>query len=96
MTYKLDFKKSAWKEWQKLGSTLQQQFKKKLVERLENPHVPASKLSGAENMYKIKLRQPGYRLVYQVNDDVILVTVLAVGKRERSDVYLSAVKRLHD
>jgi mRNA interferase RelE/StbE len=96
MTYKLDFKKSAWKEWQKLGSTLQQQFKKKLVERLENPHVPASKLSGAENMYKIKLRQSGYRLVYQVNDDVILVTVLAVGKRERSDVYLSAVKRLHD
>lgn len=96
MTYKLDFKKSAWKEWQKLGSTLQQQFKKKLVERLENPHVPASKLSGAENMYKIKLRQSGYRLVYQVKDDVILVTVLAVGKRERSDVYLSAVKRLHD
>ena len=96
MTYKLDFKKSAWKEWQKLGSTLQQQFKKKLVERLENPHVPASKLSGAENMYKIKLRQSGYRLVYQVNDDVILVTVLAVGKRERSEVYLSAVKRVHD
>ncbi len=96
MTYKLDFKKSAWKEWQKLGSTLQQQFKKKLVERLQNPHVPASKLSGAENMYKIKLRQSGYRLVYQVKDDVIVVTVLAVGKRERSDVYLSAVKRLHD
>lgn len=96
MTYKLDFKKSAWKEWQKLGSTLQQQFKKKLVERLENPHVPASKLSGAENMYKIKLRQSGYRLVYQVKDDVIVVTVLAIGKRERSDVYLSAVKRLHD
>ncbi|MDD4865107.1 MAG: type II toxin-antitoxin system RelE/ParE family toxin [Alishewanella agri] len=96
MTYKLDFKKSAWKEWQKLGSTLQQQFKKKLLERLENPHVPASKLSGAENMYKIKLRQSGYRLVYQVKDDVIVVTVLAVGKRERSDVYLSAVKRLHD
>ncbi|MFN4054764.1 MAG: type II toxin-antitoxin system RelE family toxin [Alishewanella aestuarii] len=96
MTYKLDFKKSAWKEWQKLGSTLQQQFKKKLAERLENPHVPASKLSGAENMYKIKLRQSGYRLVYQVKDDVIVVTVLAVGKRERSDVYLSATKRLHD
>lgn len=96
MTYKLDFKKSDWKEWQKLGSTLQQQFKKKLLERLENPHVPASKLSGAENMYKIKLRQSGYRLVYQVKDDVIVVTVLAVGKRERSDVYLTATKRLHD
>jgi mRNA interferase RelE/StbE len=86
MTYKLDFKKKgALKEWKKLGSTLQQQFKKKLIERLDNPHVPASKLSGADNMYKIKLRQSGYRLVYKVEDGVIIVTVLAVGKRERSE-----------
>ncbi|MEF1253907.1 MULTISPECIES: type II toxin-antitoxin system RelE family toxin [unclassified Vibrio] len=96
MTYKLDFKKSALKEWKKLGATVQQQFKKKLVERLENPHVPASRLSGGDNLYKIKLRQSGYRLVYKVEDDVIIVTVLAVGKRERSDVYRQAIKRLDD
>ncbi|BCK18117.1 mRNA interferase RelE [Vibrio cholerae] len=96
MTYKLSFKKSALKEWQKLGATLQQQFKKKLAERLENPHVPASKLSGADNMYKIKLRQSGYRLVYKVEDDVVIVTVLAAGKRERSDVYRKAMTRLDD
>ncbi|HCG7093581.1 type II toxin-antitoxin system RelE/ParE family toxin [Vibrio parahaemolyticus] len=96
MIYKLSFKKSALKEWQKLGATLQQQFKKKLTERLENPHVPASKLSGADNVYKIKLRQSGYRLVYKVEDDVVIVTVLAVGKRERSDVYRKAMTRLDD
>lgn len=45
LTYKLEFKKSALKEWQKLGATLQRQFKKKLIERLNHPHVPASKLS---------------------------------------------------
>lgn len=45
MSYKLDFKKSALKEWKKLGATLREQFKKKLIERLENPHVSASKLS---------------------------------------------------
>ncbi|EKF9835090.1 type II toxin-antitoxin system RelE/ParE family toxin [Vibrio cholerae] len=96
MIYKLSFKKSALKEWQKLGATLQQQFKKKLAERLENPHVPASKLSGADNVYKIKLRQSGYRLVYNVEDDVVIVTVLAVGERERSDVYRKAMTRLDD
>ncbi|MGB0942622.1 MAG: type II toxin-antitoxin system RelE family toxin [Marinomonas sp.] len=96
MTYKLEFKKSASKEWKKLGSTLQMQFKKKLLERLDNPHVPASKLAGADNLYKIKLRQSGYRLVYKVEDDIIIVTVLAVGKRERSDVYNKAMKRLDD
>ncbi|GLP96002.1 type II toxin-antitoxin system RelE family toxin [Paraferrimonas sedimenticola] len=93
MIYSLGFKKSALKEWQKLGSTVQQQFKKKLEERLKNPHVPASKISGAENLYKIKLRQSGYRLVYKVEDDVIIITILAVGKRERSAVYQKAIAR---
>ena len=94
MTYKLNFKKSAYKEWNKLGATLREQFKKKLLERLDNPHVPASKLSGADNLYKIKLRQSGYRLVYKVEDDIIIVTVLAVGKRERNDVYKKAIHRI--
>ncbi|MGO2510013.1 MAG: type II toxin-antitoxin system RelE family toxin [Vibrio hibernica] len=94
MSYKLNFKKSAYKEWNKLGTTLREQFKKKLLERLDNPHVPASKLSGADNLYKIKLRQSGYRLVYKVEDNVIIVTVLAVGKRERSDVYKKAMHRI--
>ncbi len=43
LTYKLEFKKSTLKELQKLGATLQQQLKKKLIERLDHPHVPASK-----------------------------------------------------
>ena len=94
MTYKLDFKKSALKEWQKLGSTIREQLKKKLAERLENPHVPAAKLSGADNLYKIKLRQSGYRLVYQVEDNIITVVVLSIGKRERNDVYKSALGRI--
>jgi mRNA interferase RelE/StbE len=94
MTYKLDFKKSALKEWQKLGSTIKEQLKKKLAERLENPHVPAAKLSGADNLYKIKLRQSGYRLVYQVEDNIITVVVLSIGKRERNDVYKSALGRI--
>ncbi|ENM3743047.1 type II toxin-antitoxin system RelE/ParE family toxin [Vibrio cholerae] len=96
MIYKLEFKKSALKEWKKLAVPLQQQFKKKLIERLENPHVPSAKLSGAENIYKIKLRQSGYRLVYQVENDIIVVTILDVGKRERSEVYTKALQRLDD
>lgn len=95
MTYKLEFKKSALKEWKKLGATLQTQFKNKLIERLSNPHVQSDKLSGAENLYKIKLRQAGYRLVYEVQDNVVTVTVLAVGKRERGNVYDQAFKRLN-
>jgi len=96
MTYELEFKKSALKEWEKLGHTIKEQFKKKLKERLDNPHVPSAALSGAPNTYKIKLRQLGYRLVYSVEDQIITVTVIAVGKRDRNEVYDIALSRLSD
>ncbi|HMU87776.1 MAG TPA: type II toxin-antitoxin system RelE/ParE family toxin [Agitococcus sp.] len=87
MTYKLKFLPSAWKEWQKLAPVIQTQFKKKLLERLENPKVPVDKLSGYESVYKIKLRTVGYRLAYEVNDGEITVLVLIIGKRENNEVY---------
>lgn len=96
MTYKLEFKKSALKEWEKLGHTVKDQFKKKLKERLDNPHVSSAALSGAKNIYKIKLRQLGYRLVYSVEDKTITVTVIAAGKRDRNEIYDIALSRLHD
>lgn len=93
MIYRLQFLPAALKEWKKLGATLQQQFKKKLAERLETPRVPGDALRGMPDHYKIKLRAAGYRLVYRVDDDTIVVMVVAVGKRERSEVYGSARKR---
>ncbi len=77
----------------KLGATLKEQFKKKLEERLVNPHVQTDRLHGLGNAYKIKLRSAGYRLVYRVVDDLLVVTVIAVGKRERGQVYDEAAKR---
>ena len=94
MTYELEFKKSALKEWNKLGQPIKDQFKKKLKERLENPHVSSAALTGASNLYKIKLRQLGYRLVYSVEDKTITVTVIAVGKRNRNEVYDLALSRM--
>ena len=93
MTYNLEFHPLALKEWKKLAPSIQQQFKKKLQQRLENSRVPASKLSGHTDAYKIKLRTIGYRLVYTVKDDVVVVYVLAVGKRENNKVYESLVSR---
>ena len=93
MTYSLEFDSRALKEWRKLGDTVREQFKKKLAERLATPRVPASKLHGHPDRYKIKLRSAGYRLVYRVEDSAITVTVVAVGKRERSAVYKAAQDR---
>ncbi|MBE6441140.1 MAG: type II toxin-antitoxin system RelE/ParE family toxin [Desulfovibrio desulfuricans] len=82
MSYNLRFHELALKEWRKLDSTIREQFKKKLSERLENPRVPSAALSGMSDCYKIKLRQIGFRLIYRVEEDIIFVTVLSIGKRE--------------
>ncbi len=92
MSYKLLFLPSALKEWKKLDPNIQKQLKKKLSERLSNPHVKASQLYGFNNHYKIKLRASGYRLVYEVIDEKICVMVIAVGKREKNFIYKKKLK----
>jgi len=72
---------------------IQSQLKKKLRERLQNSHVPASRLHGFENHYKIKLRASGYRLVYEIIEDEIVVLVVAVGKRDKNLIYRKASQR---
>jgi mRNA interferase RelE/StbE len=39
------------------------------------------------------LRASGYRLVYEVDDEAIVIYVIAVGKRDRGIVYKKAEKR---
>lgn len=94
MTFELEFDPRAWKEWNKLGATVRQQFKKKLAKVLEQPRLEANGLHGIPDCYKIKLRDSGYRLVYQVQDARVIVFVIAVGKREREKVYQDATYRL--
>lgn len=94
MTYKLTFLSHAKKEWDKLDNSIKSQFKRKLIKCLENPHIPANKLQDFDCAYKIKLRSAGYRLVYEVNDDEIVISVIAVGKRENNAVYKTAKVRI--
>lgn len=94
MSYSLEFITMAKKEWDSLDNTISKQFKKKLIERLEEPKVESAKLNGMDDCYKIKLRSAGYRLVYQVQDEELIVLVVSVGKRERNHVYKQAIKRI--
>jgi mRNA interferase RelE/StbE len=59
-----------------------------------NPCVPANKLQDFDCAYKIKLRPSGYRLVYEVDKQEIVVFVIAVGKRANNDVYYKAKNRV--
>jgi len=92
MTYRLAFTKRAKKEYDRLDPSVQDQFKRKLRERLQHPRVTGDKLKHAPDCYKIKLRSAGYRLVYAVKDDLVVVLVLAIGRRD--DIYDTIRKRL--
>ena len=94
MSYRLRFHELALAEWRRLDAGLREQLKKKLAERLEHPRVPSAALSGMPDCYKIKLRNAGYRLIYRVDDTVIFVTVIAVGRRDKQKVYEVAQSRL--
>jgi mRNA interferase RelE/StbE len=98
MTYSLRFSEKAEKAWSRLESGVREQFRKVLERRLEQPRVPSARLRGGRDVYKIKLRDVGYRLVYQVQDREIVVYVIAVGRRK--EVYATLERlfggRMHD
>jgi mRNA interferase RelE/StbE len=78
----------------KLGDTIRQQMKKKLAEVLENPRIEANRLRELPDCYKLKLRSAGYRVIYQVLDQEVVVFVVAIGKREREVAYADARQRI--
>ena len=93
MIYKIKFTPISDKEWKKITFTVQNQFKKKLEKIIYNPRIQKNKLSGYDNIYIIKLRSVGFRLVYEVKEESIVILVLCVGKRENNKVYESLKDR---
>lgn len=81
--YKIEIKRSAAKELEKVG----ERDRERIIERIralsENPRPPqAKKLSGAE---KYRIRQGDYRVLYQIRDEVITIVVVRIAHRR--DVY---------
>lgn len=92
--YKLRFRPEALAEWNALDGSVRAPLKKLLAKRLDNPHVPGGELRGPlAGCYKIKLLKQGVRLVYAVENQQLVVLVLAVDKREDGVVYGSATAR---
>ncbi len=93
--YRLLFHPEALKEWNALDGSIRKPLKKLLAKRLDNPHVPGGALhNDLIGCYKIKLNRQGVRLVYRVEDDALIVMVMAVDRREDSLVYRSALDRM--
>lgn len=82
MSYELEFEEKALKKFDKLNPQIAEQFINKPEAILENPKISKNKLRGSNDLYKLKLRSVGYRLVYKVIDERIVILVIDVGRRD--------------
>ncbi len=95
--YKVLLTKESLKEWNKIDHSVQRLFQRKLSSIVLNPIIDNNRLRGKlSNCYKIKLKRAGYRLVYEVRSQTIVLIVWAVDKRNDDKVYDSAISRLRE
>ena len=92
--YGLEFLPRARKAWSKLDHNTRHRLARRLAERQERPRIESAALRAMPNCYKIKLKSPGIRLVYRVEDDRLVILVLAIGRRERDEAYVEANREL--
>lgn len=95
MPYKLEFTNPAAKQWRKLPEVIQRQMIAKLEERLLHPRIPGDALSGnLAGLYRLKFKTAGIRLIYEVQDEKLILLVISVGKRDKSRAYREARRYL--
>jgi len=86
--YRLVFVPKARRAWIALDGSVRKLLWPLLARRLDQPRVPSAALSGRlAGCYKIKLLKQGIRLIYAIEDDRLIVTVLGIGKRENEASY---------
>ncbi|MBR8839374.1 MAG: type II toxin-antitoxin system RelE/ParE family toxin [Stigonema ocellatum SAG 48.90 = DSM 106950] len=84
MSYEVKFSKSAKKQFRKLPLDVQERIQTKINDLAVEPRPNGvKKLKGEENSYRIRVDD--YRVVYEIEDDVLIVTVVRV--KHRSEVY---------
>lgn len=83
MTYKLLILKSAQKQLSKLPARDYRKVKQVILDLAANPRpVHCSKLKYRDGY---RIRQGDYRIIYQIQDDVLTVLVVKIGHRR--DIY---------
>jgi mRNA interferase RelE/StbE len=78
--YRLAFKKSVSKDLRSIPNEQVARILKRIEALQDDPRPPGSeKLSGQE---RYRIRQGIYRIVYEIADDILIVTVVKVGHRK--------------
>ncbi len=82
--YSLKFLTSAKKEFKKLDFVVQKQIKEKLIILVENPDVLKNNIKALKGKHKgkFRLRINQYRVIFHIEDDNLIITIVRVGHRK--------------
>ncbi len=83
MTYQVVLAPLATRQIEKLPTNIQQRVRAKLRDLADDPRPSGVKKLKSGTNYRIRVGD--YRIIYKIEDDILLVTVVRVGHRR--DVY---------
>jgi mRNA interferase RelE/StbE len=80
--YEVKFTKGASKQFRKLSLELQARIQSKIDDLAIQPRPDGvKKLQSEENSYRIRVGE--YRIVYEIYDDILLVSIVKIGHRNK-------------
>ena len=80
MTYQIEFVKQAAKQFKALPELAQQRISPRIDALAIEPRSSGSvKLTGAENLYRIRVGD--YRIIYSIEDDLLVILVVKIAHR---------------
>jgi len=86
LKYRIEVKRSAAKALKKIPKIDQNRISKAIDNLAENlPNPDTTKMKGNNPFHKIRVGD--YRIVYEIQDDVLLILIVKIGHRK--DVYRS-------
>ena len=82
--YKLLFLSSAKKEFKKLDIVVQKNIKEKLILLSTNPNILKNNIKALKGEFKgkFRLRINQYRVVFQIIDNEMIITIITIGHRK--------------
>ena len=79
--YRLVITKSAAKTLRKLPRNLAKRIRQKLEELAKDPYAPNNNVTKLQNRPGFRLRVGDWRVIYQIEDDRLVILVLEIGPR---------------
>jgi mRNA interferase RelE/StbE len=84
LSYTIEFSSTAERQFKKLSVQHQKRLTPKINALAENPRPSGmKKLEGEDDLYRVRVGD--YRIIYQIQDDKLIVLVVKIG--DRKEIY---------